>query len=56
MKEKVMEILDEARYELADGINIPGYMRRFTHEEWECIHGVVRFIEQKLEKGLKDNG
>ena len=52
MREKVMEILDEISYELNDGIGLPHYKRTFSTEEWNCIHAVMRFVEERLEKCL----
>ena len=45
----VLEILDEAEYELMDGIGIQGYNRRYSEDEYSLIKAVMNFVKEKFE-------
>lgn len=56
-KDRFLQILAQARYEMLDGVEIPYILRRkFTEEEYDYIKGVCRYIEKMVElydlKGL----
>ena len=56
-KDRFLGILAQAKYELMDGVHIPGIeRRRFSEEEYEYIHGICKYIERMVElydkKGL----
>lgn len=49
VKDKLLYILDEAEYELNDGISIPGKGRSFNSEERADITGIIQYVRKKVE-------
>lgn len=48
-KERFLQILGQAEYELLDGVNIPGIKRTFGQVERDTIKGVCTYIEKMIE-------
>lgn len=56
-KDRFLQILGQAKYELNDGVHIPYMVRRkFTTEEYDYINGICKYIEHMIDtfdrKGL----
>lgn len=51
LADKIKYVLDEAEYELKDGINIPfkNGGRTFNEEERQDIEGITEFIRKKFD-------
>lgn len=47
--DKVRYILDEAEYELKDGIGFPFKKRTFSDEEHDDILGIIEYIRKKVD-------
>lgn len=47
-KEKFLYILNQAEYELNDGIGIPYKGRTFNSEERADIKGIIQFVRQMV--------
>ena len=48
-KERFLQILAQAEYELLDGVNIPGVKRTFGQVERDTIKGVCAYIEKMVD-------
>lgn len=48
-KERFLQILAQAEYELLDGVNIPGVKRTFGQVERDAIKGVCAYIEKMVD-------
>ena len=49
LADKIKYVLDEAEYELNDGIGFPGKVRTFNQEERDDIFGITEFIRKKFD-------
>lgn len=49
--EDVTYIIDQAEYELLDGIGMRYHARTFSVEEYEIIKGVCDYIREAVERG-----
>lgn len=47
--EEIMAVLDQAEYELMDGIGMPYHARTFTLEEYETIKGVIAYVRTSFD-------
>lgn len=53
-KEELYKIIDELKYNIKDGINIPGCTFRFDRATYEGALGALTMLEQRVEK-FKEN-
>lgn len=47
-KDRFLFILGQAKYDMNDGVSIPGIKRSFNTLEYETINGVCKYIEKMI--------
>lgn len=54
-KEELYKIIDELKYNIKDGISIPGCRFRFSTDTYEGAIGALKLLEQRVEKWEAQN-
>lgn len=54
--EQFLEILDQAEYELMDGVGMQYHARTFTRDEYDTIKGVIAYVEKMGETKMRKWG